>query len=146
MLSLMKAFLLACVHISLALDTSTVSSKLNDKRFKIRKIQTEVERQFRSYRKNHTSPSLDTCFGAAGLIAGKSLSGCGTELPATLNPRCDNFLGLTAGCKREGKHVTERVHSHCEPYMAHCPSKRALFSWNIYCVCGFLNLFVHCPC
>ena len=82
-------------------DTAATQQKLQAKKEQITQIKLALEGQYESFR---TGRSLDQCFSG-----GKIVDGCGNELPASLNPKCSEFLGDTKGCECRGKKTVEKV-------------------------------------
>jgi len=88
-------------------DVAEIETALKAKAELLVKIKVQVESQYATF--NATTPSMTSCFGAAGLIKGKSLSGCGSELPASLSPQCDAKLGGTPACECTGKKFVNHI-------------------------------------
>ena len=88
-------------------DVSEIQTKLKAKQELVVSIKTKVETQYAEF--NSTSRNLANCFGASGLVGGKSLSGCGADLPADLSPTCDARLGSTKSCGCSGKKFVSKV-------------------------------------
>jgi uncharacterized protein YegL len=93
-----------------AVDKAAVEKKLMAKQTQILTIKKALEDEWIVFR-NSTQWTLDGCFGVTnGRIPGKSLSGCGSELPSSLSPKCDAFLGDVPGrCGCKGKSVVPHV-------------------------------------
>ena len=87
-------------------------AKLQEKQRQIFEIKRVLEQQWIAF--DSAKPRLNgagngTCFGADGLVPGKSLDGCGNSLPSSLSPICSAFLGDTKGCECNGKNVVQKT-------------------------------------
>lgn len=100
----------ACLLIGCAmaeLDLSDIKAKLDNKKKLLFDIKSKLEEQYKVF--NGTTRNLGNCFGSGGLLGGKSLDGCGSELPAELSPTCDSKLGVTKACDCKGKKFVSKV-------------------------------------
>ena len=86
-----------CAGAQTTLDRKSVDDKLQVKVTQVIAIKTALEKQWIDFKTNKQCP------------VDRSVSGCGSNLPASLNPVCDRSLGDTKGCSCKGKSMVQKV-------------------------------------
>ena len=95
-------------------DTTAIEAMLRTKLIQLDSIKEVLEAQWTDFFNVSSAHALDgpgnkTCFGPGGRVPGRSLDGCGFELPSMLSPTCSAFFGDTEGCGCNGRSVVPKV-------------------------------------